>query len=90
MAPEALVANVLGRLASSTLGGSVDYDTSLAIEAVDNGDPNVGEILVTGADDSTVRIVIVDDSSIRLEIDEDGDGTVDEFIDTNWDELNGR
>jgi hypothetical protein len=88
--PEALVANVLGRLASSTLGGSVDYDTSLAIEAVDNGDPNVGEILVTGADDSTVRIVIVDDSSIRLEIDEDGDGTVDEFIDTNWDELNGR
>ena len=88
--PEALVANVLGRLASSTLGGSVDYDTPVAVEAVDNDDPNVGEILVTGADDSTVRIVIIDDSSIRLEIDEDGDGTVDEFVDTNWDELNGR
>jgi hypothetical protein len=88
--PEALVANVLGRLASSTLDGSVDYDTPVTIEAVDNGDPYMGEILVTGADDSTVRIVIVDDNNIRLEIDEDGDGTVDEFIDTNWDELNGR
>jgi hypothetical protein len=88
--PEALVANVLGRLDSSTLGGSVDYDTPVAVEAVDNADPNVGEILVTGADDSTVRIVIIDTSNIRLEIDEDGDGTVDEFVDTNWDELNGR
>jgi hypothetical protein len=88
--PEALVANVLGRLASSTLGGSVDYDTPVTIEAIDNGDPYVGEILVTGADDSTVRIVIVDDGNIRLEIDEDGDGIADEFIDTNWDELNGR
>jgi hypothetical protein len=88
--PEALVADVLGRLASSTLGGSVDYDTPVTIEAVDNGDPHVGEILITGADDSTVRIVIIDNSSIRLDIDEDGDGTVDAFIDTNWDELNGR
>ena len=76
--PEALVADVLGRLASSTLGGSVDYDTPVTIEAVDNGDPHVGEILITGADDSTVRIVIIDNSSI------------DAFIDTNWDELNGR
>ena len=88
--PEALVADVLGRLGSSTLGGSVDYDTPVTIEAVDNGDPHVGEILVTGADESSVRIVIIDNSSIRLEVDEDGDGTVDAFIDTNWDELNGR
>lgn len=88
--PEALLADVLGRLASSTLGGSVDYDTPVTIEAVDNGDPHVGEILITGADESSVRIVVVDNSSIRLEVDEDGDGTVDAFIDTNWDELNGR
>jgi hypothetical protein len=88
--PEALVANVLGRLAASTLGGSVDYDTTVAVEAVGNGNPYVGEILISGADDSTVRIVIVDVSNVRLEIDEDGDGTVDAFVDTNWEALNGR
>ncbi len=85
-----LVANVLGRLDSSTLGGSVDYETTVAIEAIGDNDPNVGEILVTGADDSSVRIVIVDSSHVRLEIDANGDGTVDEFIDTTWAELNGR
>ncbi len=88
--PEALVANVLGRLDSSTLGGSVDYETPTDIEAVGDDDPHVGEILITGADGSTVRIVIVDNSSIQLEIDENGDGTVDAFIDTTWAELNGR
>lgn len=86
----ALVANVLGRLASTTLGGSVDYETIVAIEAIGDEDPSTGEVLVTGADDSSVRIVIIDSSHVRLEIDENGDGTVDEFIDTTWAELNGR
>jgi hypothetical protein len=88
--PEALVANVLGRLDSLLLGGSVDYDTPVAIEAVGDDDPHVGEILITGSNDSSVRVVIIDSSSIRLDIDENGDGTVDEFIDTTWAELNGR
>jgi len=87
---EVLVADVSGRLTSSLLGGSVDYDTTLSIEAVGDDDPHVGEILITGADDSSVRIVIIDNSHIQLEVDEDGDGTVDEFIDTTWAELNGR
>lgn len=86
----ALVATVLGRLDSSTLGGSVDYETLVAIEAIGDNDPHVGEILITGAADSSVRIVIIDSSHIQLEIDENGDGTVDAFIDTTWAELNGR
>ena len=86
----ALVANVLGRLASSTLGGSVDYETTIAIEATGDNDPHIGEILITGAGDSSARIVVIDSNNIRLEIDENGDGTVDAFIDTNWAELNGR
>lgn len=86
----ALVANVSGRLQSSTLGGSVDYETPVRIEAAGEEDPQFGEILITGADDSTVRIVIIDSTHIQLEIDENGDGTVDEFVDTTWDELNGR
>ena len=87
---EELVANALGRLHSPTLGGSVDYVTTVAIEAVGDNDPNTGELLITGADDSSVRVVIVDSSHVRLAIDQNGDGTVDEFIDTTWAELNGR
>jgi hypothetical protein len=86
----ALVANVLGRLDSTTLGGSVDYQTLVSIEATGDNDPHIGELLITGADNSSVRIVIVDSSQVRLEIDQNGDGTVDEFIDTTWAELNGR
>ena len=86
----ALIADVLGTLDSSMLGGSVDYETTVSIEALGDNDPHTGEILITGADDSTVRIVIIDDNTIQLEIDEDGDGTVDTFIDTTWSELNGR
>jgi hypothetical protein len=88
--PEALVANVLGRLDSLLLAGSVDYETPVAIAAVGDDDPHVGEILVTGADDSSVRIVIIDDTHVQLEIDENGDGTVDTFVDTTWAELNGH
>lgn len=90
VSPEALVATVSGSLSSSTLDGSVDYETTVAIEAVGDDDPHVGEILITGAEDSSVRIVIIDNSHIRLEIDENGDGTIDEFVDTNWATLNGR
>ena len=87
---QALVANVLGRLDSSILGGSVDYETIVAIEAIGDNDAHVGEILVTGADNSSVRIVIIDSTHVQLEIDENGDGTVDTFVDTTWAELNGR
>ena len=86
----ALVANVLGRLESSILGGSVDYETIVAIQASGDNDPNTGKVLITGADKSSVRIVIIDSSHVRLEIDQNGDGTVDTFIDTTWAELNGR
>ena len=90
VSPEALVANVFGRLQSSILGGSVDYETTTAIEAIGDEDPHVGEMLITGADNSSIRVVIIDSSQVRLEVDENGDSTVDEFIDTSWAELNGR
>jgi hypothetical protein len=90
VSPEALVANVFGRLQSSILGGSVDYETATAIEAIGDEDPHVGVMLITGADNSSIRVVIIDSSQVQLEVDENGDRTVDEFIDTTWDELNGR
>jgi hypothetical protein len=87
-APFTKLAEVLGRLDSQSLGGSVDYETTTAIEATGDFDPHTGVILVTGADGSLVRIVIVDNTSVTLEIDTDGDGTIDQFIDTSWAALN--
>lgn len=87
--PEPLTANASGRFESLLLGGSVDYETTVTLQALGDDDPYAGEILVTGAGNSTVRILIVDSDNVRLEIDENGDGTVDEFVDTTWAELNG-
>lgn len=90
MNPEPLLVEVLGRLDSRLLGGSVDYETPLAVQATGDNDPYTGEILITGADDSNVRIVIVDSNNVTLEVDTNGDGVVDEFIDTNFAALNGH
>lgn len=88
--PDTKLAEVLGRLASQILGGTVDYETLLSIQATGDDDPYTGEILITGANSSTVRIVIQDSSSIVLEIDANGDGVVDDFVDTSWAELSGE
>ncbi|MEJ2274324.1 MAG: hypothetical protein P8Y01_07085 [Woeseiaceae bacterium] len=88
--PGTLTAQASGTLDSTSLGGSVDYATPVEIAAMGDLDPYGGEILITGANDSTVRIVIVDSSHVTLEVDSNGDGTVDDYIDTNWSELNGH
>ena len=52
------------------LGDNLDYETIVPLQAADNQDPEMGEILVTGS--GTVRIVIGSSASVRLEIDVDG------------------
>ncbi|MDH3615640.1 MAG: hypothetical protein OEQ90_04130 [Gammaproteobacteria bacterium] len=86
--PDAKLAEAFGRLDSQTLGGTVDYATSTAIQASGDIDPHTGVIVITGADGSSVRIVIVDSTSVTLEIDANGDDVIDEYIDTSWAELN--
>lgn len=89
--PTTYVAEANGRLRTSALGGSVDYETIEPIQASgEDNPPNTGEILVSGADNSQVRIVVVSEETVRLEIDTEGDGVVDEYIDTTWDALLGE
>jgi hypothetical protein len=91
MLPTTYAADANGRLRSSVLGGSVDYETVMPIQASgDDNPPYTGEILVSGADNSAVRIVVVSEETVRLEIDAEGDGVVDEFIDTTWEALIGE
>jgi hypothetical protein len=82
--PDVKLAEASGRLDSQVLGGSIDYDTTTSIEASGDNDPHTGVILVSGSGGSSVRIVIVDSTSVTLEIDTNGDGVVDQYIDTSW------
>jgi len=79
-----------GRFDSLLLGGAIDYETIVPIQANGDEDPYTGEILVTGANNSSVRMVINDSTSVTLEVDDNGDGVVDDFIDTTFATLNGR
>ena len=91
MVPTSYAAEASGRLHSSVLGGSADYGTVVTIRASgDDNPPYTGEILVSGANNSEVRIVVIGEEVVRLEIDVNGDGVVDEFIDTTWAALIGE
>jgi hypothetical protein len=90
VSPETVLVVVSGRLDSQLLGGSVDYETPVPVRAIGDDEPYTGEILITGADDSNVRIVIVDSTRVTLEVDTNGDGVVDAFIDTTFAALNGH
>ncbi|MDH4107694.1 MAG: hypothetical protein OEW35_05225 [Gammaproteobacteria bacterium] len=88
--PDTKLADALGRLQSTALGGSVDYVSTVSIQAIGDFNPHTGEILITGAGGSSVKIVVVDSLNVRLEIDTNGDGTIDQFVDTSWSELTGE
>ena len=85
------VTTASGTLEIQSLGGTIDYSTPVAVEAwhwyPDDFDPHNGEMLITGVD-SSIRVLIVDNSNVTLEIDVNGDGVVDEYVYTNWSELN--
>lgn len=88
--PTDITAGASGRLDSSELNGSVDYRTESVIKAWGENDPHDGRILVSGANESSMRIIIVDATHVTLEIDENGDGVIDEYIDTTWAALTGQ
>jgi|GEM_PF-970611 len=82
--PDTKLAEASGRLDSNSLGGSVDYVTTTPLQGTGDQDPHSGVILITGAGNSSVRIVVVDSQHVTLEIDSNGDGVVDDYIDTTW------
>jgi hypothetical protein len=75
-----------GTLDTTQLAGTVTYSTPVTFEGYDLDYPYAGELLVVG-DSSSARIVAIDSVNLRIDIDSDGDGTVDESIDTTWAEF---
>ncbi|MCO6411810.1 MAG: hypothetical protein J5I92_03615 [Thiogranum sp.] len=72
---------------SNIQGGRTVLVTITPFEGFDFDDPYTGEALITGANNSSVRIIVLDAVNVRLEVDEDGDGTAETTIDTTWAQL---
>ncbi len=79
--------NGSGTLTSSTFAGEVTFNISSSLQGVGDGFAFNGEFTVTGAENGSIRIIVLDEVFVRLEIDLDGDGVVDEIVDATWEEL---
>jgi hypothetical protein len=72
-----------GSVDSSLLNGTVTYSTSVQFQGFDIDYPHTGELLVTGTN-SSARLVAIDNVDVRIDLDNDGNGSVDEMINTTW------
>ncbi len=75
-----------GKVESDRFDGQATYTTEVPFVSYFDGNPYEGEMLITGANDATIRIIALDAEMVRLEMDYDGDGAVDETLDMTWDE----
>lgn len=75
-----------GTLDSTQLAGVVRYSTPVAFQGLGSDFPNAGEFLVEGAA-SSLRLIAENNTDVRIELDTDGNGSVDETIQTTWAEL---
>lgn len=87
MLPSLVTTTASGTIESSQFDGAVTYSTPVPFEALGDAYPYTGELLVTGANDATLRLIALDEVNVRILADYDGDGATDETIDTTWTEL---
>jgi len=90
MFPSSYTTDAMGTITSTQFDGSVTYDTPVPFESIGEAYPYAGELLVTGANNATLRLIALDEVNVRIEADYDGDGAVDETIDTTWDALSNQ
>lgn len=75
-----------GTLDSTQLSGVVEYSTGPNFTGLGTDYPHTGVLLVQGAE-SSASLIALDNTNVRIEIDSNGDGTVDETINTTWEAL---
>jgi hypothetical protein len=86
MNPSPYTQTSFGTLNSTLLSGVISYSTPVEFEGSDVDYPSSGEFLVTGSN-SSVRLTAIDSVDVRVDIDIDGDGIIDETVNTTWAEL---
>jgi hypothetical protein len=79
---------VNGTAASSLLNGTINITTVTPVKAYDADlYPREGQILVTGAANSKLRMTALNATTVRLELDANGDGTFEQVTDKLWSEI---
>ena len=78
-----------GTINSSQLAGEIVYSTPVTFQGAGVAYPYAGEMLITGANGGTVRLIVLDEINVRIETDADGDGNVDAggTEDTTWGDI---
>ena len=87
MFPTAISVETSFRLSSPSIDGDVNVSTSVALQSSGEGFPFAGEIQISAANNATIVLIALDGNMVRLEIDLDGDGSLDETVDTTWEDL---
>ena len=87
MFPTAVSVDTSFTISSPTIGGEVMVSTSLTLQSSGDEYPYVGELRITGAENSIIVLIALDANRVRLEIDIGGDGTIDDSVEMTWDEL---
>ncbi len=86
LVPAPYTMSASGTLDSTRLPGIISYSTPVIFTGFDAEYPSSGEFLVSGAN-SSLRLIAVDNVNVTIEVDTNGDGTVDETLQTTWAEL---
>lgn len=75
-----------GSLDSTELAGVVQYSTPVTFAGEGADDPDTGSLLVEG-ENSSARLTAVDNVNVTIEVDTNGDGVIDDTINTTWVDL---
>jgi hypothetical protein len=67
--------------------GTYDFATTTNFVGASGDFPSEGELVITGAEDTSAHVIALDNVSVVIELDTDGDGEADESIDTTWSDV---
>ena len=87
MFPTGVTVETSFTVSSPRIGGDIVVSTSLALQSSGSEYPFVGELRIMAAGNSVIVLIAFGGDSVRLEIDIDGDGAMDDSVDTTWDEI---
>ena len=69
--------------------GTYDFATTTIFIGATADFPSEGELVISGAEDTSAHVIALDNVNVRIELDTDGDGSADESMDTTWNDVGG-
>lgn len=78
-----------GRVSDSTVGGYVTFFISSVAPLQGSGglNPRLGNITITGANNSSVTLIALDTTNVQLKVDANGDGIAETTVAKTWSQL---